>query len=107
MSGYVLVGTRKGAFIPDLGRQTREVGRYRPAFQWLEIYHLKDPRPIPAHLRLAVIWLVRADHPAFKRRREDVESAGTSSCTTASGTQWCDGTPHPWGSSASGTWNRR
>ena len=48
----VLVGTKKGAFILTVGRQTAEVERHRPDFAGWEIYHMKgspaDPNRIYA-----------------------------------------------------------
>ena len=73
----VLVGTRKGAFIltADGKRARWEVSG--PHFAGWEIYHLKGSPVDPnRHLRVAVQRLVRADHPALRRRRQDVAPAG-------------------------------
>ena len=117
----VLVGTRKGAFILDVGRQARKVGRQRPAFRGLGDV---SPQGIAgrseSHLRLANQRLVRADNSALRRRRQNLEQPGTppgeapapgppkaasnkfvydASAETGKPLtthQWYDGTQHPW-----------
>ena len=68
----VLVGTKKGAFILTSDGKREKWDVSGPHFAGWEIYHLKgspvDPEP---HLRLANQRLVRADHPALRRRRQD------------------------------------
>ena len=79
----VLVGTRKGAFIltSDGKRENWDVSG--PHFAGWEIYHLKgspaDPEP---HLRLADQRMVRPDHPALRRWRQDLASARHASRRT-------------------------
>ena len=92
MSGVrVLVGTRKGAFILTSDGTRRQWDVAGPHFAGWEIYHLKgspvDPEP---HLRVPDQRLVRADHPALGRRREDLAPAryAAGEPTTAP-----DGTP--------------
>ena len=117
----VLVGTRKGAFILTSDGKREEVGRQRPALR-----RLGDLPPqglagrSEPHLRLAIERLVRPDHPALRRRRQNLAPArhaagepttpdgcprarATSSSTTrprnrqaAHTHQWYDGTQHPW-----------
>ena len=101
MSGVrVLVGTRKGAFILTADGKRDRWNVSGPALRRLGGLPPQGiaRRPRPA-LRLADQRLVRAGHPALRRRRQDV-GAGRErrSPTTASpGThQWYDGTPHPW-----------
>ena len=77
MSGVrVLVGTRKGAFILTSDGKREKWDVTGPLFGGWEIYHMKgspvDPEP---HLRLADQRLVRADHPALRRRRQDLAPA--------------------------------
>ncbi len=68
----VLVGTRKGAFIltADGKRQKWEVSG--PHFGGWEIYHLKGSPVDPNRIYASQIErLVRPDHPALRRRRQD------------------------------------
>ncbi len=86
MSGVrVLVGTRKGAFVltSDGKRERWDVNG--PFFGGWEMYHLKGSPADPNRIvRVAIIWLVRADDPALERRRQDVGTGrATSSSTTA------------------------
>ena len=78
MSGVrVLVGTRKGAFIltSDGKRERWDVSG--PHFAGWEIYHLKgspvDPNRIYAS---QTEQLVRANHSALRRRRQNLASTG-------------------------------
>ena len=72
----VLVGTRKGAFHPYLRRQAREMGSQRPAFRRLgNLSHERLARRSQPDLRLANQRLVRPDHSALRRRRQNVEPA--------------------------------
>ena len=72
----VLVGTRKGAFILTSDGKRQKWDVTGPHFGGWEIYHLKgspvDPEP---HLRLANQRLVRPDHPALRRRRQNLAPA--------------------------------
>ena len=116
----VLVGTRKGAFVltSDGKRDKWEVSG--PHFAGWEIYHMKGSPVDPNRaLRLADQRLVRTDHPALQRRRQDLgnarrrpekspeglpmgqsnkfvydSSAETGKPLTTH--QWYDGTQHPW-----------
>ena len=73
----VLVGTRKGAFILTSDGKRQEVGRQRPALRRLgDLPPQGLARRSEPHLRLADERLVRADHPALRRRRQDLEHAG-------------------------------
>ena len=72
----VLVGTRKGAFIltADGKRDKWEVSG--PHFAGWEMYHVKgspaDPEP---DVCFADQRMVRTDHPALRRRRQDLAPA--------------------------------
>ncbi len=81
----VLVGTRKGAFVSDVGRQAREVGRERSAFRGLGDLSREGiaGRSEPA-LRLAIERLVRADDPAVERRRQNGDPVGNAADARAS-----------------------
>ena len=75
----VLVGTHKGAFIltSDGKREKWEVSG--PHFAGWEIYHMKgSPVRSESHLRFANQRLVRADHSALRRRRQNLASAGNA-----------------------------
>ena len=124
MSGVrVLVGTRKGAFILTSDGKREKWDVSGPHFAGWEIYHLKgspvDPEP---DLRVADQRLVRADHPALRRRRQDLAPTGNAARRTdhhpdgmpkgesnkfvydtspetgkpLTTHQWYDGTQHPW-----------
>ena len=74
----LLVGTRKGAFILTSEGKRRLESR-RPALRRLgDLSPQGLPRRSAAHLRFADERLVRTDHPAFRRRRQNVEHAGTA-----------------------------
>ena len=78
MSGVrVLVGTRKGAFILTSDGNAQALGRQRPALRRLGDLSPQGiaGRSEPA-LRVAVQRLVRADHPALRRRRQDLGAGG-------------------------------
>ena len=77
MSGVrVLVGTRKGAFILTSDGKREKWDVSGPHFAGWEIYHLKGSPVDPnRHLRVADQRLVRADHPALRRRRQDLAPA--------------------------------
>ena len=78
MSGVrVLVGTRKGAFVLTSDGKRQNVGRQRPALRGLGDLPPEGlaRRPEP-DLRVADQRLVRADHPALRRRRQDLAPAG-------------------------------
>ncbi len=115
----VLVGTRKGAFIltSDGKREKWEVSG--PHFAGWEIYHLKGSPADPNRLYASQIQrLVWANHPALRRRRQNLASA-RNACRRAGRSwtaekreqqvrlrrgrqqpltthQWYDGTQHPW-----------
>ena len=73
----VLVGTRKGAFILEADGKRDNWDVSGPHFAGWEIYHLKgSPADPESHLRVADQRLVRADHPALQRRRQDLGDAG-------------------------------
>ena len=116
----VLVGTKKGAFVLSSDGKREKWDVSGPHFAGWEIYHLKgSPVDPESHLRLAAQRLVRPDHSALQRWRQDLGDArrrkkpgpeamprarATSSFTTASPEtgkpltthQWYDGTQHPW-----------
>ena len=74
MSGVrVLVGTRKGAFVLTSDGEAQALGRQRPALRRLGDLPRQGlaGRPGPA-LRVADQRLVRAGHPALRRRRQDL-----------------------------------
>ena len=72
----VLVGTRKGAFVltSDGKRDKWEVSG--PHFAGWELYHLKgSPADPESNLCLADQRMVRPDHPALRRWRQDLAPA--------------------------------
>ncbi len=115
----VLVGTRKGAFILTSDGKREKWDVSGPHFAGWEMYHLKgSPADPESHLRLANERMVRTDHPALRRWRQDLASAGNArrrasparsaeereqqvrlrrGCRKPLTThQWYDGTQHPW-----------
>ena len=130
----VLVGTRKGAFILTSDGKREKWDVSGPHFAGWEIYHLEGfARRSQSDLCLADQRLVRPDHPALRRRRQDLAPAGNAagepttapdgmpkgesnkfvydtSPKPASRSPRTSGTTArsiPGSSSASGTWSRR
>ena len=101
----------QGRVRPDVGRQARTVGRQRSPFRRLgDLPREGIARGPESAVCVAVERLVRPDHPALERRRQDAGSrSATSSCTTASPARTSGTTARrtPGSSSASGTSSRR
>ena len=74
----VLVGTRKGAFVLSSDGKREKWDVSGPHFAGWEIYHMKGSPADPNRIYASqTSRLVRANHPALRRRRQDVASAGT------------------------------
>ena len=72
----VLVGTRKGAFILTSDGKRENWERQRASLRGLgDVSPERLARRPQSHLRLADQRLVRADHPALRRRRQDLGDA--------------------------------
>ena len=117
----VLVGTRKGAFILTSDGKREKWDVSGPHFAGWEMYHLKGSPADPNRIYASQTQrMVRPDHPALRRWRQNLASAGNArrrsrprpaacrrpKATSSSMTrpdrppltthQWYDGTQHPW-----------
>ena len=118
----VLVGTKKGGFILTSDGKREKWDVTGPHFAGWEIYHLKGSPVDPNRIYcFAIQRLVRADHPALRRRRQNLGTARHASRRTdkppegmpkgesnkfvydtrpnrqpLTTHQWYDGTQHPW-----------